>query len=239
MFIYILLFIAGILFGPLTAHYARINSIKINKRDQEEIIKARENGEEVLELPDGIDLYKNPTITFVIVSLLIGILLLTLSQFIGFNFKLLISSLVTVLLVAISIVDFQVYEIPIECNIAILLLGIINLIYDFHNWLSYLIGMGVVSLLLLIINLVTRGKMGLGDVKLMATLGLFLGWKLIILVIVLGSILGAIIHGAFILLFKKSNVLAFGPYLSIAAFVAMCYGNEIINAYLSLLTPSI
>jgi leader peptidase (prepilin peptidase)/N-methyltransferase len=75
--------------------------------------------------------------------------------------------------------------------------------------------------------------MGLGDVKLMAVIGAFLGWQSAILVIILGSLLGSIVGLA---LARKSEdgmktALPFGVFLSPAATFALFFGESIIQWY--------
>jgi leader peptidase (prepilin peptidase)/N-methyltransferase len=81
--------------------------------------------------------------------------------------------------------------------------------------------------------------MGLGDVKMMAMVGLFLGPKLTMLTLLLGSLGGSILGSLFILLAKKDTKyeLPFGTFLGAAALVALFWGAELIAAYLALLPP--
>ncbi len=142
--------------------------------------------------------------------------------------------LLTTALVGLSVVDWCSYEIPIQFNYFILGLGVIRVITDSHNWLSYIIGMFLVSGIFFVIVLATKGRgMGGGDVKLMFTIGLLLGWKKILLVMLLGSVLGSIIHIIIMKVHNKDKMLAFGPYLSLGAYLTVCYGDKIINWYMS------
>ena len=229
----IMALVSGISVGPFLAGYSKYRSEMIHNRDLLDIAEAKANGSDYMELPEGTDLFKNKYITFIITSLLSGLLWAIMCITNGFNYIFLINSIVSSVLVIISIIDFQVYEIPVEINCFILFMGVLKLIINLDNWLLYIIGFAAVSILFLIIALVTKG-MGGGDIKLMATLGLVLGWKQIILVMILGCILGAVIHGLRIILFKGSRVLAFGPYLSMAAIISMCYGDKLIEWYMSL-----
>ena len=63
-----------------------------------------------------------------------------------------------------------------------------------------------------------KESMGGGDIKLAALLGVFLGWKNLILVIILASFLGAVIGGLKLISSqsKKDKTIAFGPFLAIA-----------------------
>jgi leader peptidase (prepilin peptidase)/N-methyltransferase len=81
-----------------------------------------------------------------------------------------------------------------------------------------------------------REGMGGGDVKLLAMIGAFLGWKAVILTILSGSLIGAI-TGIIIMILKGKDfkyAIPFGPFLSLGAVIAFFYEAEIINWYLHL-----
>jgi len=75
--------------------------------------------------------------------------------------------------------------------------------------------------------------MGFGDVKMMAMVGAFLGAPLVLLTIMVGSVLGAIIGLALIQFGGKHRdyELPFGTFLSLAAIVAVLYGDSLIRWY--------
>ena len=139
-------------------------------------------------------------------------------------------------LLALSVIDERTHEIPIGFNIFILCLGIIMTVLHYDDWLNHVIGFFAVSVFIEIIIIVTRGRgMGGGDMKLMATAGLMLGWKEIILAFILGCILGAIIHVLRMKVKGAERVLAFGPYLSLGILVSVWFGAPLISWYLGLL----
>ena len=78
--------------------------------------------------------------------------------------------------------------------------------------------------------------MGYGDFKLFAALGAWLGWKMLPLVILLSAATGAIIGLSMIVLRGRDRAapMPFGPYLAAAGWLAMMYGNELVNGYLRL-----
>ena len=138
------------------------------------------------------------------------------------------------LLTVVAVIDWRTFEIPNGVNLAILLLGGIQLAADLENWPLYLIGMCSVSLLFLLLWFITHGNgLGMGDVKLMAAAGLLLGWPRILLAMILGSVSGAIIHSVRM---KRGagRKLAFGPYLSAGIWVAALFGERLIASYLGL-----
>ncbi len=139
----------------------------------------------------------------------------------------------TTMLVGLSYVDIMIFEIPPLYDILIAVLGVIRLLTDLSHWYEYLIGGVLVSGIFLLIALFSKGKaMGGGDIKLTAAMGLLLGWKGIFLVMAIGSLMGAVIHGSIMLISKKEHVLAFGPYLAAAGVVVMCVGDKIVKMYM-------
>jgi leader peptidase (prepilin peptidase) / N-methyltransferase len=76
--------------------------------------------------------------------------------------------------------------------------------------------------------------MGYGDFKLLAALGAWLGWKLLPLVILLSAATGALI-GIFMIALRgrdRSIPMPFGPYLAAAGWIAMMYGDLLVDGYL-------
>lgn len=171
------------------------------------------------------------SVIIVTLNLLMWFMLLYLK---AFSAVFLLFALTTTALLGLSVVDLAIFEIPVQFNWFILVLGIIMTALDYHNWYVHLIGMFLVSGIFYIIALITKGNgMGGGDIKLMATVGLLLGWQKILLVMALGSIMGAVIHSIIMAVSKKEHVLAFGPYLSGASFIIMCTGDHILQWYVS------
>ncbi len=152
----------------------------------------------------------------------------------GFNAVSILYCLATSALLALSIIDWRTFEIPIGFNIFIGILGVIRMLTDLGHWYDYVIGFFAVSLFLLILYIATKGRgIGGGDIKLMAAAGLLLGWKLIILSLGLGCLLGSVIHLILMKVQNKDRVLAFGPYLSLGIYISMIYGEQIIDWYIS------
>lgn len=108
------------------------------------------------------------------------------------------------------------------------------------NWLQSLIGAVVGGGAFLLIaelgdRLFKKESMGGGDIKLAAMMGAFVGWKGILLIMALGSFLGALIGGSMLLLARDkeaARTIPFGPYLVTAGLIVFYWGNDLINAYL-------
>ncbi len=77
--------------------------------------------------------------------------------------------------------------------------------------------------------------LGFGDVKLMALVGAFLGVKMALLTIFLGSLSGSVLGGFFMILKGKGRTyeLPFGTFLGLVALLTAVWGKEIVNWYLS------
>lgn len=155
------------------------------------------------------------------------------------------------LLVA-TVIDLLHYIIPDEINIAGILVAIAGALVfpvlvgepDFlsgllHSIYGISVGFVLLRLVVWIGSLIFRKEaMGLGDPKFLAMIGAFIGWKQVLLVIFLSSLLGALIGGLFVLIFrknKKDTVIPYGPFLALGAYIAMLYGDALINWYFSLI----
>jgi prepilin signal peptidase PulO-like enzyme (type II secretory pathway) len=90
-------------------------------------------------------------------------------------------------------------------------------------------------LLLLLVVVVSRGGMALGDVKLAALIGLMLGFPMVLVGLFVAVIAGGL--AAVVLLIAKrkgkKDPIPFGPFLCIGAMVAMLWGKELLRWYLS------
>jgi len=78
--------------------------------------------------------------------------------------------------------------------------------------------------------------MGGGDVKMLAMIGAFLGWKLVLVTLVLSSIAGSLI-GLAVIAFRKGGMkyaLPYGTFLALGALVASLAGETIVNWYVGL-----
>jgi leader peptidase (prepilin peptidase) / N-methyltransferase len=76
--------------------------------------------------------------------------------------------------------------------------------------------------------------MGGGDVKMLAMIGAFLGWQLMVLTLVLSSILGSVV-GLLVIAFKRGGLkyaLPYGTFLALAALVSSLFGRQIVDWYL-------
>ena len=179
------------------------------------------------------------SVQYPIVEALNGALYVVILLLCGINVVSVIYCLCASALLALSVIDFRTYIIPIGFNIFILSLGVIRVVCGLLNlddlfgsiWL-YIIGMFAVSVPLGILWFISKGRaIGGGDVKLMGAAGLLLGWKLIILAFVLGCIIGSIIHIVRMKISKAGRVLAMGPYLAAGILIAILFGERLLGWY--------
>lgn len=175
------------------------------------------------------------SLQYPVVEFLNGILYIVVFVMNGMNLESALYALMTSALLVLSVIDYRTMEIPIGINAVILGIGVIHLFCDLNNWIHYLIGFFAASLFLLLCLIVTRGKgIGGGDIKLMATAGLCLGWQNILLALAVGCIIGSIIQCVIIAMTKNKTKFAMGPYLSVGIFVAMLWGDRFVEWYMAL-----
>jgi leader peptidase (prepilin peptidase)/N-methyltransferase len=143
-------------------------------------------------------------------------------------------------LIVITVIDLYHQIIPDLISLPGIGVGllaslIIPQITLFNSVIGILLGGGSLFLVANVYHwLFKREGMGGGDVKLLAMIGAFLGWKAVILTILLGSLIGSMI-GVMVMVLKGKDfkyAIPFGPFLSMGAVVSLFYQNEIIYWYL-------
>lgn len=87
--------------------------------------------------------------------------------------------------------------------------------------------------------LIPREAMGRGDLKFLAAIGAFLGWRAVLFSVFAGSLLGSLVGLLTLLVGKRvwSAKLPFGPYLAFGAVVWLFFGDLFVSWYLGLLRP--
>lgn len=100
-----------------------------------------------------------------------------------------------------------------------------------------IIGGGLLYLVAFVYEVVRRRQgLGMGDVKMMAMVGAFLGWRLALMTIFVGSLLGTFV-GIFLILLRKIDTqgkLAFGVFLGIGSALCLFYGFSFVRWYLDM-----
>jgi len=146
-------------------------------------------------------------------------------------------------LLALAVIDLRTTLLPDTITLPLLWLGLlVNSAGLFTGLYSSLYG-AVLGYLLLwsvywLFKLITgKEGMGYGDFKLLALLGAWLGWQMLPLIVLLSSLLGALIGiGLILLRGRDRNIpIPFGPYLAIAGWIALLWGEDLTRRYLLLL----
>lgn len=164
-----------------------------------------------------------------------GILYVIVFMANGININSVLYCLMTSVLIVLTMIDERTFEIPLCLNITLAVIGVLMCMADRENIVSHLIGAVCVSLILFIIWFLSSGKaIGGGDVKLMVSAGLILGWKLAITAFIIACVLGSVLHLIRMKVSKAEHMLAMGPYLSMGIFIAALWGNKMVDWYLSL-----
>lgn len=152
--------------------------------------------------------------------------------------RLLLIAVVIGLLIAISIVDIKTMEIPNGFVLSMLICGIISIgLFPQISILSRAIGLFSVSFPLAVITFIVPGAFGGGDIKLMAVVGVLLGWKMNLVSLLLGIFFGGI-YGIYLLAGKKKDRkdhFAFGPFLCAGIVIAMFAGEQLVAWYMGML----
>jgi len=141
-------------------------------------------------------------------------------------------------LISLTMIDFDTQLLPDDITLPLLWAGLlVNLNGVFVPLQTAVIGAMVGYLVLWsvywLFKLVTgKEGMGYGDFKLLAALGAWLGWTMVPLVLLLSSVVGAVIGLGYLAIRKESAPFAFGPYIAIAGFVALLWGQPLLSWYL-------
>lgn len=175
-----------------------------------------------------------------VVEFITGLLMAGVFFKFGKSWETLIFSVVIPSLVIITVIDLEHQIIPNIITLPGIVFGLVAGSY-LVGWQDSLLGLVVGGGLFLglaegYFKLRGREGMGGGDIKYIAAAGALLGWKQVLLVIFLGSILGGVV-GAIGMTAKKMDFLTlipFGPFLAIATLVSIFSGNELIALYLDM-----
>lgn len=150
-------------------------------------------------------------------------------------------ALLTCILIVAAFIDMEHQIIPDGLVLIGCVAGLaFNLMGIGINFLDGLYGLiiGAGSLLLVaVFSLFVFRKEGIGggDIKFMATIGLYLGWRLTVFALILSVYIGGVVS-LLLLTFKikrRGDYIPYGPFIAIGSFIAMLYGESIINWYIS------
>jgi len=182
------------------------------------------------------------SIRYPIVEALSGIL----SGYIGWHFGLTLATAGALFLmwslIALTVIDIDTQLLPDDITLPLIWLGLlVNLNGAFVPLQSAVIGTvaGYLSLWAVywLFKLATgKEGMGYGDFKLLAAIGAWLGWKMLPVVILLSSLVGAVVGIGLIVFARhgRNTPIPFGPYIAAAGLIALFWGETINRTYLQL-----
>lgn len=138
------------------------------------------------------------------------------------------------LLIVISFIDLDHFYIPDKLVLTgVVLWAGLRVFLPFITLRNAFLGAGLGFGIMLFIYVASRGGMGFGDVKLAALIGLYLGPAPVILTLLLSFVVGAV-AGISLMMLKikgKKDMIPFGPFLALGAFISMVWGPIIIKWY--------
>jgi leader peptidase (prepilin peptidase) / N-methyltransferase len=161
----------------------------------------------------------------------------------GYELDALRAALFLTILLGIAMTDAREYIIPDEFSIGGLVLGLgLSMIHGWRGVIPALIGAAVGFAVLWLIavigkRLFRKEAMGGGDIKMMAMVGVFVGWQGVFLTIFLGSVVGTLIFGPLALAGKKKDV-PFGIFLAMGAVITFLWGDLVLDWYRGYLAGS-
>ncbi|MFQ6091417.1 MAG: prepilin peptidase, partial [bacterium] len=190
------------------------------------------------------------SVRYPIVELLTAILFVALFIVSGSSLQFLIYCLLVAGLLVVALIDLDRYIIPDRITVPGIVVGLFcspfnaSLGFGGRGIVASAIGLLIGGVLFFLIALFGRAvfrkeSMGGGDIKLAAMLGAFLGWKGALLSFFLAFLIGAVVGGGVLLVSSKrsSTRLPFGPFLALGATGYILFGDLIIRAYWSYISP--
>lgn len=182
------------------------------------------------------------SVRYPIVELLTGVAFVLQGFAVGEDWPLLAARLVfTALLIALFGTDLETMRLPDVLTLPGIALGVIASVWLPPGLVASLLGAALGAAILygirwLWFRLKGIEAMGLGDVKMLAMIGAFLGWQLVLVVLFLSSLAGAFIGLSLAAIRRRTlaSKLPFGTFLALGAYVASLVGERLLVWYLNL-----
>ena len=180
------------------------------------------------------------SIRYPLIELLTGILSAVIAWYFGYTPQAVAALLLTWALITLSMIDVDHQLLPDSITLPFMWLGLaLSLFPVFADMHASLVGAiaGYLSLWTIyqLFKLVTgKEGMGFGDFKLLALLGAWMGWQALPMIVLLSSAVGAVLGVGMIAIQGRDRAqpIPFGPYLAIAGWIALLWGEQISGAYL-------
>lgn len=183
------------------------------------------------------------SIQYPVVELITGITSLLAAHVFGVSIQTVAALFFTWVLIALTLIDLKKQLLPDNMTLPLLWLGIFLSLFDvFTDLTSSVIGAMAGYLILWsvyqLFKLLTKKEgMGFGDFKLLGALGAWVGFSYLPQMILVSSVVGSV-AGISMLIFGRTSQqqpIPFGPYLAVAGWIALLWGETINTAYLSFL----
>lgn len=185
-----------------------------------------------------------------LVEMMTALLAATAAWHFGPGWEALMAIVLTLALVAITMIDADTQLIPDSIVLPLMWLGLAMSLFHapphegtlFISPSNAIVGAmaGYLTLwsIFWLFKLITgKDGMGYGDFKLLAALGAWLGWQQLPMIIMMSAVVGAVINISMIIAKGKdrSIPIPFGPYLAAAGWITMLWGETIKNTYIDLM----
>ena len=177
------------------------------------------------------------SLQYPLVELATGLVWTGMFSYAGLSFEALRGTLLLTILFGIALTDARFYIIPDQFSLGGLVLGL-GLAFlpggidALDALIGAIVGFGLLGSVAVVGKwMLKKDAMGLGDIKMMAMVGAFLGWAGVLLTVFLGALLGAVIFGP--ISYKTKKLVPFGIFLAAAAAITYGFGSEIIDWYLT------
>ena len=188
------------------------------------------------------------SIRYPLIELLTGVLSAAVAWKFGFTWYCGAALVLTWSLVAASAIDFDHQLLPDDITLPLLWIGLLLSLIPGHSFFglpvdprSSIIGaaVGYVSLwsVYKLFKWATgKDGMGYGDFKLFAALGAWLGWQMLLPIILIAAFSGAVVGIALIVTRGRDrNIpIPFGPYLAAGGWIALLWGDRLLSSYLQI-----
>lgn len=176
------------------------------------------------------------------VELLNALLFVFFFYYFGLTAQFFVYAFVSAVLLTIIFIDVEFQLIPDYLTIPGMIIGLaVSLtpsgIGIISSVIGLLVGGGVLYLIALLGDwLFKKDSMGGGDIKMAAMLGAFLGWQKVIFIFFAAAAIGllaSIVIMAFSKKVRTSRIIPFGPFLAMAGYVAILFGDRLIDLYIN------
>ncbi len=177
-----------------------------------------------------------------IIEVLAALGSITVAWHFGYTPQAVFALILTWSLIALIYIDIDHQLLPDSITLPVLWLGmclsLFNVFTDAHaSIIGAVAGYTALWAVFHLFKLATgKEGMGYGDFKLLALFGAWLGWQYLPIIILLSSLVGAVVGLGMIVFVKHDHniPIPFGPYLAVAGWIALLWGHDLNQLYLTI-----